>query len=394
MSVTAIPDPVKFALWGKAAGLCQYRGCNHTLWRDDLTRWEFNGAYIAHIVADKPNGPRGDAVLSPLLAADISNLMLMCDVHHRLIDRGAVAGHPVETLRQMKDEHERRVELQTGIGPDMQTEILCYSAGIGDHPAPTDYRLCMDALRPDRYPASVRGIGLGMKESAVTDTDALFWKFQEAHLRRQFADRLQPRLEDGSIRHLSVFAVAPQPLLMLLGYLLADISVVVDTFQRRREPASWTWHGQPEIGRLILDEPTTRQKKNALVFSLSATVTDDRIHAVMGEDCAIWKVRFEHPHHDAIRHRSQLTEFRQLCRQVLDRIKADVGQNETLHVFPAMPVSAAVEFGRVIQPKADLAIQIYDQQQPRGFVPALSLHQCGDSAPRTIDQPEPSTIQP
>jgi len=374
MSITAIPDPVKFALWGKAAGMCQYSGCNHPLWKDDLTQWEFNSAYIAHIIADKANGPRGDSILSPSLGADISNLMLMCDVHHRLIDKGDVARHTVEMLRDMKEEHERRVELQTGIGPSMRSEILCYGAGIGEHPAPMDYRLCADALRPHRYPASSRGIGLGLKDSAVRDADELFWRFQEAHLRRQFAERVQPRLADGSIEHLSVFAIAPQPLLMLLGYLLSDITVVIDTFQRRREPPSWSWSEQPSINRLILDEPQMRAKKNALVFSLSATITDDRIHMVMGADCAIWKVRFEQPHHDVIQDRAQLADFRRLCRHVLDRIKTAAGQEQTLHVFSAMPVSAAVEFGRVIQPKADLGIQIYDQQQPHGFVPALGLH--------------------
>ena len=78
MSVTYIPDSVKFRLWGKAAGQCQYDGCPQRLWLDELTKAEFNTAYIAHIVSDKPDGPRGHATLSALLASDISNLMLLC----------------------------------------------------------------------------------------------------------------------------------------------------------------------------------------------------------------------------------------------------------------------------------------------------------------------------
>jgi len=50
-----------------------------------------NAAYIAHIVAEKPDGPRGDPARSPLLADAIENLMLLCDVHHRLIDREGLA---------------------------------------------------------------------------------------------------------------------------------------------------------------------------------------------------------------------------------------------------------------------------------------------------------------
>jgi hypothetical protein len=34
---------------------------------------------------------------------------------------------------------------------------------------------------------------------------------------------VKPRLQDGSIAHLSIFAIAPQPLLIQLGFLLSDI---------------------------------------------------------------------------------------------------------------------------------------------------------------------------
>jgi hypothetical protein len=76
MSVSNIQESVKLRLWGKAAGRCQYEGCGKPLWRDDLTQAEFNTAYIAHIIAEKPSGPRGDAVLSEKLGSDLSNSLL------------------------------------------------------------------------------------------------------------------------------------------------------------------------------------------------------------------------------------------------------------------------------------------------------------------------------
>jgi hypothetical protein len=75
-----------------------------------LTQAEFNSAYIAHIIADKPTGPRGDAILSEQLKSDLSNLMLLCNVHHRLIDIADVDGHPADLLRAMKERHEQRIE--------------------------------------------------------------------------------------------------------------------------------------------------------------------------------------------------------------------------------------------------------------------------------------------
>ena len=76
MSITKIPERIKLLLWGKAGGRCEYEGCNELLWQDPLTKFEFNSAYIAHIIADKPKGPRGDVVLSKQLRFDLSNLRL------------------------------------------------------------------------------------------------------------------------------------------------------------------------------------------------------------------------------------------------------------------------------------------------------------------------------
>ena len=53
---------------------------------DGMIKYEFNIAYVAHIIADGAGGPRRDPVLSKKLKADISNLMLLCDQHHPLID--------------------------------------------------------------------------------------------------------------------------------------------------------------------------------------------------------------------------------------------------------------------------------------------------------------------
>ena len=44
-------------------------------------------------------------------------------------------------------------------------------------------------------------------------------------------------------------------------------------------------------------------------------------------------------------------------------------------MFPAAPVSVAVELGRVLQPKADVPLRLYDQNNNLGgFVPALDIN--------------------
>lgn len=54
-----------------------------------------------------------------------------------------------------------------------------------------------------------------------------------------------------------------------------------------------------------------------------------------------------------------------------------------IHIFPAAPVSIAIELGRVRMPKAAQSWQIYDQVRARGgFVPAICMEEskCTETA--------------
>lgn len=373
MSKTAIHEKIRVRLWVKAGGRCQYEGCNKALWRDDLTFSDMNAAYIAHIVADSADGPRGDGNLSPKLAAELSNLMLMCDTHHRKIDREELAEHPVDRLHRMKEAHERRIETLTGLDASKASEILLYGANIGVQYPHVSYQRATEALVPHRYPASSRGIALGMVNNSFEDREGEFWKIEAENLRRLYAQAVAPRLADGSAPHLSVFAIAPQPLLVLLGSLLADIHPA-DVYQLHREPSTWRWQEDSEVP-FRLSEPKDPKGDPVLIISLSATVAPERVSAVVGATPAAWTLSVDRPHNDLMRTRRQLQQFRQTVRALLNQIKARHGQDKTLHVFPAMPVSAAVEFGRVLMPKADLTLRIYDQNKKAGgFVHALDVN--------------------
>jgi hypothetical protein len=58
--------------------------------------------------------------------------------------------------------------------------------------------------------------------------------------------------------------------------------------------------------------------------------------------------------------------FARLFRTTLDAIKVAHGENTVVHLFPAIPVSAAVEAGRSWQPKAHPTLKIYDQNRKLG----------------------------
>jgi hypothetical protein len=359
-------------LWARAAGRCQYDGCNQQLFLDQLTKTFMNSSYIAHIVADQPDGPRGHPVHSTLLASDISNLMLACDVHHRLMDVAQVTEHPVERLRSMKKKHEQRIELLTSLIPEKQSHVILYGGNIGNHAPVLSFQKAAEAMLPDWYPADPRAIEIGVKNSGLTDRDAAYWAFESANLEANLAQLLKPRLSQGQIAHLSIFAVAPQPLLMKLGSLLSDIPAA-RVYQLHREPAGWSWCDEDGPLEFRLQRPDTNDGVPALIFSLSGTVIEDRVLAVL-PGASIWKIFIDHPHNDFVRSYAHTVNFRRFLRTALDMIKSAHSQASELHVFPAMPVSLAVEVGRVRMPKADLPLKVYDEDRNAGgFREALQI---------------------
>ncbi len=373
MAKANIPVETKCRLWGKAAGRCEYRGCNAALWIDGVTQSEFNTAYIAHIIADSPDGPRGDPVLSTQLQVELANLMVVCDAHHRLIDRTDVAGHSVAMLQAMKTEHETRVERMTAAVPLRSSEVVLFGANVGEHSPLLSYNIARLAMVPDWYPASPRETSLGLKNSADTDRTPEYWSTEARQLRQAFDRYLRPRLADGALQHLSVFALAPQPLLVLLGFLIGDITPAV-VYQLHREPPGWGWPNEGEEQTLRIEYPTQTHDTAALVLALSAEVDNDRVMKVLGAPISIYKVTVSEPNNDYLKTRGQLREFRECLRALMVQIRAAHGQG-VLHVFPAAPVSPCVELGRILMPKSDMQLRMYDENKHLGgFVYALDVN--------------------
>lgn len=364
-----------FMIWMRAGGRCQFRGCNSDLLEHlpSATPHKRLG-YVAHVVAASPGGPRGDVIRSPLLSNDIRNVMLLCDGCHRTIDSHEQrANYPEALLLEMKQEQEARIKMLVGLGEDRASHVLCYGADIGKQ----ESNLAMDrigrAMLPERYPASMDPIKIEVQGLASRDSDPSFWTTQQQNLRTLFDRRVKPRLEARELPHLSVFAIAPQPLLMELGRLLGDIGEH-EVRQLHREPPGWRWAEDGTPLQFSVRRPTSFKGIPALVLGVSAPISDERITSVLGDDISIWSISADAPGNDVMRRKEDLSRFRREVRAILADIKAAHGEKAVISVFPALPVSAAVEVGRVWMPKADLPLHVYDQQPaPRGFVPALMI---------------------
>lgn len=80
---------------------------------------------MAHIIAESPDGPRGDSPLTLEQRDLYPNLILLCNNHHQLIDDPAhVHTYTVERLHTIKEEHEAWVEKSLSRGDGESVESL------------------------------------------------------------------------------------------------------------------------------------------------------------------------------------------------------------------------------------------------------------------------------
>lgn len=103
-----ISDKNRKILWGRSGNRCAM--CRHPLVVDQT---EVDSESVVgdecHIISGANRGPRYDPVFSASKVDDISNLMLLCRVHHKMID-DQTETYTAELLRSIKKNHEGWVE--------------------------------------------------------------------------------------------------------------------------------------------------------------------------------------------------------------------------------------------------------------------------------------------
>lgn len=372
-----IKKEVERELWARAAGRCQFNGCNRILYKSPVTQERVNISEKAHIYSFSEDGPRGWGPFKKNSQSlnDVGNLMLMCHDCHKTIDQDKDGSkYSGSFLQQWKKEHEHRVVTVTGIAANRKSHVVFYGSNIGEQRSPLQQEDAMEAMFPERYPVSENSVCLSMSCSHE-DKTAAFWESESAHLNRVFDQKVLPLIESDHTKHFSLFSLAPIPLLIQLGALFTD-KISVDTYQPIREPKGWHWQEFPEGFEFIIKKPEKVDGAPVLVISLSDIINHERIRSVMGEQVSVWEltVSEEHIGNDNIRNSAQLSMMRSIIRKLMVLIKDVHGSTTPLSVFPAMAVSCSIEMGRARMPKADMPWIIYDQNnKEKKFIKAITI---------------------
>jgi len=370
-----IPDDVKLKLWVFSGGRCEFPGCNKPVWRDGLTLKDDNFAHMAHLVAASPAGARGDKDLSPKLISDFSNLMLVCLNHSKLIDGKHKGDYTLEFLRHYKSKHEERIQTQTAIGPDMATTVVRFVANIRERKMEVSPSQAYAAIFP-RFPSDEKGLTFDFSNREGSGLKS-HWRSLAHDIGVEVKHAVTPGNDHRRLEHLSIFAIAPIPLLMFFGNRIGG-AIPTDIYQKHRDTDDWKWKDEPKHNsfKYIVNRRRGNDgcSKVALVLSLSGKVHIDEVRKIL-PDAPLYEIAVTKPNRDFLQFRSQLTKFSEVYRQVLTNIREQHGGSCEVCLFPAVPVSVAITCGRELLPKADPRVLVYDfDNDYGGFVPTLTIN--------------------
>lgn len=362
----AVPAPIRCMLWGLAGGRCEFSDCNKWLLEHEVTSLEVNLAQVAHVVAFSESGPRGKGERPDDVHA-LENLMLLCPDCHKLID-DRPDDFSRQSLMEYKRGHEARISHLTGLKPDMATTIVQLKAKVAGRGVDIPVSHVYEAVSP-RWPSDRQGHVIDLSSINIDDPDGA--RAAATQIDVDTNNLYRPGMDAERTRHISLFALAPMPVLMHLGSRLSD-KIAIDFFQRHRDAAGspWRWRDDaPPVDFVVkrLQEGAGRNKV-ALILSLSGPVDRAALPAEITSEFSIYEMTLDgvQATPDFLRSAQTLERFRKRYRALFSKLAESHGQFDELHVFPAVPAPIAVLLGHDLLPKVHPDLLAYDNDRTAG----------------------------
>lgn len=383
----AISNNTAAKVWHDAGGRCMYRGCGHDLGATPLTTKTARIAYLAHIVASDPDGPRGNNN-SHALSDNPENIMLMCDGHHRLIDRVDVTGHPEFDLKQMRDEHTDQVNMLLDSLKYPTAQIITLLADLAQIPTNVSKSaLCSSALSRNLGP--LPEIKHMLRRTQRDDRSRSgFWAHflheHESDIREliSFTSNRPSQTSFSTPDSLAVFPLHLVPVLVLAGRVIGEARNV-EVFQYDRDLQTWDWknHNSTPLHKFDISHEIDSDQnfeESILSFELTANLDIDSLPeylalAVKEKKIGWIRIMCSNPSHNCIDSKDRLNAFSSLARKAINTIQ-DSWRSKKVHVFGVSPASALFKFGQMLQAGNHSIYRVYDRPDgAKSFVPALDI---------------------
>lgn len=386
-----IKPTVRQALWAKTAGRCTL--CNRRVLGGQRTFLHSVGAAeMAHIkgATSTVGSPRGlDELPSPPAPSDgleaasddlesEENLLLCCHDCHRIIDDADhISIFTVEKLRELKAAQERRVEMATSDGLLTRTAVVRLGSSVRGSTSRASRHEVAETLFANDY--------LGLVESQYSgdftcwidgdETDPGYWASARAKIDRTLGV-VRQAVEQGDVSHVSVFAIAPVPILVMLGSYLDD-KVETRLWEKQRG-TGWGWqdakHPVAFKHETAVDALETATDV-VLVCSVSAEVNPDRFpSALQTVPRLVLRPDGVSPSPMLLGNEKTLSNYASAFRDMLAEAERLYPRAERWHLFAAVPTTVAVESGQAFMREVQPPVHLYQRTAEQVYVDVLTIN--------------------
>lgn len=358
-----------------AYGRCMFEGCGVNLRIDEMSGESGNYGYLAHNVASAENGPRGIRGVSRELSDNASNILLLCDKHHRLIDKIASADFPAHRLTRMRED-------------------FCIAAnnlldGLSYEPVPTIailWPVQRNVISPPSNLQIAQSLAKKKWRMAATlhtpcsDNDSIFRDFTADKIHSLWpklisdaADKVISCLGISQYRS-ALFAFGPMPQLIALGAKLGNKQEIIPML-RYRDGNQWIWPSDKPQGLdySILGLNDLNPKEKEIILTLSFTNHPPQFDAFTIEKKLKKievRVNDDSMGNGAIGHPQDGIKFMAHMQRFLHNLKDSYGVKK-IHLLPCASNAVCVFFGKAFDIKHPELI-VYDFSK-KTMIPILRI---------------------
>lgn len=348
-----VSSTTQVKVWARAAGRCTLcarsvldsRSFFHTV---------LTGQMAHNVGATATHGsPRSSSNLSLKERSLERNLLLLCPDCHRMIDDKVTEGlYTRELLEAKKSEHELRVAKATNFEVLRRTMVVTTRSRIRGTNTAISEREVAEAMVDAGLVVHVndgRPVHIVIK---FDDDEQDPWVWDRGM--KQIRDAIQELKhtgEEGRVDHVSLFPLAPIPLLVYLGSRLDD-KLSVSLFDRHRggQRNAWCWPkptGTSPTFQVLKQSSPGSETEVVAAVSVSGSISHGDLPEDLGSlPLVTLSPVTGRPAPGLIGSEDTLDEFSQAWRLLLAEVEAQWPLATRLHVIAAVPASAAIRMGQ------------------------------------------------
>ncbi|MFT4850484.1 MAG: hypothetical protein ACI83B_003042 [Sediminicola sp.] len=346
-----ILKPTKEQVYRDAHGRCMFSGCGEDLSFDKLTGTSGNFTYLAHNVASAERGERGIKVASKTLSNEPSNILLLCDKHHRLVDKVAACDYSAEYLSKMREGFCIAVEnLLEGLKyHPIPVYAVLWPVNNQVVSSPTHLHIANSLSRIRARMLNAVNI-ISDNEYYFRTSSNTFWQLMPNAIKQSAEKLIQQTSQKG--HHAALFAFGPMPALIGLGALIGNKTNYVPML-RYRDTGEWVWPSEMPAENFYEvrgTEDLKQGKEFVITISLTALVPAlldkaQEIKELNQAQVVDFEAQAEFMGNGAIPHPENGTRFCAVLKQLLNDLKAQY-QAETVHLLVCASNAASVFIGQ------------------------------------------------